>query len=60
MLAGTPYYSLSYLGLARAARISGETDKSRKAYQDLFALWKDADPDLAILAQARKGYAALP
>jgi hypothetical protein len=55
-----PYYPLSYLGLARAAAISGDTAKARKAYQDLFALWKDADPDLLPLLQARKEYAALP
>jgi len=54
-----PIYPLSYLGLARAAAMSGDTAKSKKAYQDLFALWKDADPDLLPLVQARKEYAAL-
>jgi tetratricopeptide (TPR) repeat protein len=60
LLSAGPYYPLSYLGLARAAAMSGDTAKSKKAYQDLFALWKDADPDLAPLIQARKEYAALP
>jgi len=59
-VSGGPYYPLSYLGLARAAAMSGDTAKSRKAYQDLFALWKDADPDLSPLVQARTEYAALP
>jgi hypothetical protein len=54
-----PLYALSYLGLARAEALSGDVAGSRKAYQDLFTLWKDADPDLAILSQARKEYAAL-
>ena len=54
-----PLYALSYLGLAHAEALSGDVAASRKAYQDLFALWKDADPDLAILAQARKEYGAL-
>jgi hypothetical protein len=47
------------LGLARAEALSGDVAGSRKAYQDLFALWKDADPELAILSQARKEYAPL-
>jgi tetratricopeptide (TPR) repeat protein len=55
-----PYFPLSYLGLARAATMSGDTAKARRAYQDLFALWKDADPDLLPLIQARKEYATLP
>jgi hypothetical protein len=59
-LAGGSYYPLSYLGLARAAAMAGDTAKAKKAYQDLFALWKDADPDLLLLVQARKEYAALP
>jgi hypothetical protein len=42
------------LGLARAAALSGDTTKARKAYQDFFALWKDADPDISILQQARR------
>lgn len=52
-------YPLSYLGLARAAAMSGDTAKAKKAYEDFFALWKDADPDLAPLIQARKEYAVL-
>jgi hypothetical protein len=39
--------------------MSGETAKTRKAYQEFLSLWKDADPDLAPLIQARKEYAAL-
>ena len=53
------YYSISYLGLARASALAGDTAKARKAFQDFFALWKDADQDLPILIEARKDYAAL-
>jgi eukaryotic-like serine/threonine-protein kinase len=52
-------HSLAHLGLARAATLKGDTALSRKQYQDLFAIWKDADPDLPILLQARKEYEAL-
>jgi tetratricopeptide (TPR) repeat protein/tRNA A-37 threonylcarbamoyl transferase component Bud32 len=48
------------LGLARAAALAGDTAKSRRAYQDFFALWKDADPDIPVLKQAREEYAKLP
>jgi serine/threonine protein kinase/tetratricopeptide (TPR) repeat protein len=54
-----PLYPLAYAGLARAAVLSGDTAKAKKAYQDFLALWKDADSDLPLLAEARKEYAAL-
>ncbi|HEY6659806.1 MAG TPA: protein kinase [Pyrinomonadaceae bacterium] len=50
---------LAYLGLGRAAALSGDTAGARKAYQDFFALWKDADADLPVLVQARKEYEQL-
>jgi len=53
------HYSISYLGLARAYELAGDTVKARKAFQDFFALWKDADQDLPILIEAKKDYAAL-
>lgn len=49
-------YPLSHLGLARAAAIMGDTAKSRKAYEDFFALWKDADADIPILQQAKQEF----
>jgi eukaryotic-like serine/threonine-protein kinase len=54
------YYSLSYLGMARGYAYAGERAKARKAYQDFFTLWKDADPDIPILRQAKAEYAELP
>jgi tetratricopeptide (TPR) repeat protein len=55
----SPLYALAYLGLARAAAVSGNTAAARKAYQDFLALWKDADPDVPVLLQARQEYAKL-
>ena len=52
-------YSISSLGLARASAMAGDTQTARKAFQDLFALWKDADQDLPIFLEAKKEYAAL-
>jgi serine/threonine protein kinase/tetratricopeptide (TPR) repeat protein len=53
------YYSLSYLGLARASALSGDTAKAGKAYQDFLTLWKDADRDIPIFKQAQAESAKL-
>jgi len=55
-----PWGALARLGLARAYAIRGETTKARTAYQDFLTLWKDADPEIPILKQAKKEYAKLP
>jgi tetratricopeptide (TPR) repeat protein len=52
----SPLYPLAHLGLARAAALKGDVTGSRKAYQDFFAQWKDADADLPILIAAKKEY----
>ena len=54
-----PAYALSHVGLGRAYALQGDTAKARAAYQDFFALWKDADPDIPILKQAKAEYAKL-
>ena len=54
-----PARALAHLGLARAVAMSGDSADARKAYQDFFGLWKDADQDLQLLAQARKEYESL-
>jgi serine/threonine protein kinase/Flp pilus assembly protein TadD len=51
--------SLAHLGLARSYALGGDTAKSRIAYQDFFAVWKDADPDIPILKEAKAEYAKL-
>ncbi len=55
-----PVCSLAHLQLGRARAISGDNAGARTAYQDFFALWKDADPDVPILKEAKAEYAKLP
>jgi serine/threonine protein kinase/Flp pilus assembly protein TadD len=57
--AGDPLMALAHLGLARAYVLQGDKARSRVAYQDFFALWKDADPDTPLLHEARAEYAKL-
>ena len=54
-----PIGALAHLGLARAYALRGDTAKSRAAYQDFLTLWKDADPDIPILKEAKAEYAKL-
>ncbi|MGB2886094.1 MAG: protein kinase [Candidatus Acidiferrales bacterium] len=51
--------ALAHLGLARAYALQGDNSKARTAYQDFLTLWKDADPDIPILKQAKAEYAKL-
>jgi tetratricopeptide (TPR) repeat protein len=54
-----PIGALVHLGLARAYALQGDMAKSRAAYQHFLALWKDADPNISILKQAKAEYAKL-
>ncbi len=54
-----PIGALAHLQLGRAFALSGDKTKARTAYQDFLALWKDADPDIPILKQAKAEYAKL-
>src|SRR5579862_5272560 len=54
-----PWGALAHVGLARAYAMQGDTAKARAAYQDFLALWKDADPDIPILKEAKAEYAKL-
>jgi tetratricopeptide (TPR) repeat protein len=51
--------ALAHLGLGRAYALAGDIAKARTAYQDFFALWKNADPVIPILMQAKAEYAKL-
>jgi serine/threonine protein kinase/tetratricopeptide (TPR) repeat protein len=55
----SPLYSLARLGSARAYALQGDAIKAKSAYQDFIAAWKDADPDVPILKQAKAEYAKL-
>ena len=52
-----PIGALAHLQLGRAYAMQGDTAKSRAAYQDFLTLWKDADPDIPILLEAKAEYA---
>ncbi|MGA8501903.1 MAG: protein kinase [Candidatus Sulfotelmatobacter sp.] len=51
--------SLAHLQLGRAYAISGNTQKAKAAYQDFLTLWKNADPGIPILTEAKAEYAKL-
>jgi len=50
---------LAHLQLGRGYALSGDKTKARAAYKDFLTLWKDADPDIPILQQAKAEYAKL-
>jgi predicted Zn-dependent protease len=54
-----PVRSLAGLGLARARALTGDAAGTRTAYEDVLARWKDADPDVPAVKQARAEYAGL-
>jgi serine/threonine protein kinase/tetratricopeptide (TPR) repeat protein len=54
-----PMDAMARLQLARALALSGDTVKAKGGYEDLLALWKDADPRIPIVNEARAEYAKL-
>jgi eukaryotic-like serine/threonine-protein kinase len=56
---GAPFLPLAQLGIARAYGAQSDKANARHAYQDFFALWKDADTDIPILISAKSEYAKL-
>jgi Flp pilus assembly protein TadD len=59
IVAGDPIGALAHLQLGRAFATQGNAARARTAYQDLLAIWKDADPDIPVLQQAKTEYARL-
>ena len=69
IVAISPYWALAHLGLGRAnaldarsnQRIAADAARVRAlaAYKDFLSLWKDADPDIPILKEAKAEYAKL-
>ena len=55
-----PIGALAHVQLGRALVLSGDTIKAKAAYLDFLTLWKDADSDIPMLAQAKTEYARLP
>jgi eukaryotic-like serine/threonine-protein kinase len=54
-----PIGALAHLQLGRAFKMSGDTARAKTAYQDFLNLWKDAEPGIPILKQAKAEYAKL-
>jgi serine/threonine protein kinase len=54
-----PFGALAHLQLGRAYALAGDKTQARTAYQDFLTLWKNADPDIPILKQAKAEYAKL-
>jgi len=52
-------FELVSICLARAYAMQGDRGNSRKAYDEFFTTWKDADPDIPILHQAKAEYKKL-
>ncbi len=59
IVSADPIGALAHLQLGRAFALSGDLARSKTAYQDFLTLWKDADPDIPILRQAKAEYARL-
>jgi len=49
-------YPVAHQGLAHAAALTGDKAQIRKGYEDLLAAWKDADADLPILIEGKRGF----
>ncbi len=56
---GDPVAVLAHLGMARSYALSGDVSNARNQYKEFLSLWKDADPDLPVLHQARTELARL-
>ncbi|MGA8526400.1 MAG: hypothetical protein WB629_09985, partial [Candidatus Sulfotelmatobacter sp.] len=52
--------ALAHLQLGRAQAMAGDKAAARKSYQNFLTLWKDADPDIPMLKEAKADYAKLP
>lgn len=59
MSVNEPIAALAHLGVARAHAAQGDKDRAGSAYQEFFSLWKDADPGIPVLKQAKAEYASL-
>jgi eukaryotic-like serine/threonine-protein kinase len=59
MIGNSTTAALAHLGLARARVLEGDISAARSAYQDFFAIWKDADPNIPIFKEAKAEYAKL-
>ena len=59
IVASNPIGALAHLQLGRAVAMTGGKARAKAAYQQFLALWREADPDIPILKQAKAEYADL-
>ena len=59
MVINSPLGALAQMNLARAYAMQGDTAEAKATYQEFFTIWKDADPDVPVLKQAKAEYAKL-
>jgi hypothetical protein len=59
LVGADPIGTLAHLQLGRTFAASGDATKAKTAYEQFFALWKNADPDVPILKQAKTEHAGL-
>jgi len=59
IVVNSPHGALAHLQLGRAYAMAGDTTQAKIAYQDFLTLWKDADPDIPVLKEAKAEYARL-
>ncbi|HXP85525.1 MAG TPA: hypothetical protein VN841_12435, partial [Bryobacteraceae bacterium] len=59
LTAGDPVSAMARLQLGRAYALAGDSAKAKAAYRDFLNLWKDADPGVPVLKQAKDEFAKL-
>src|SRR5262249_17932799 len=59
LMGGCTLGALAHVGLARALVIAGDAAQARAEYESFFTLWKDADPAVPLLTQAKQEYRAI-
>ena len=59
LVSNAPWGALARLGRARAFAQAGDTERSLEQYREFLDLWKNADPDLRLLREARAEYKKL-
>src|SRR5262249_20379182 len=55
-----PPDAMARLQLARAYALPGDTGNAKRTYDDVFTLWKSADPDIPVISEARAEFGTLP
>ena len=59
VVANSPDGAIAHLELGRAYRLMGDKDKAGKEYREFLTLWKDADPEIPVMREAKAEYGNL-